>query len=105
MDWISLAIAIALLVVAVYSESHTSEKKKQSAVYLGDSALFTIILLTRTAKNGLRAFLVVNGQKGGGKVHRKPPETRLIYFTHMHGYAHHRIAGDFSRKGFWTLKA
>ncbi len=37
MDWISLAIAIALLVVAVYSESHTSEKK-QSAVYLGDSA-------------------------------------------------------------------
>lgn len=27
-----------------------------------------------------------------------PPETRLIYFTHMHGYAHHRIAGDFGRE-------
>ena len=42
MDWILLAVAIALLVVAVYSESHTTKKKKQSAVYLGDSALFTI---------------------------------------------------------------
>ncbi|MGK3285973.1 hypothetical protein ACSLOY_28595, partial [Klebsiella pneumoniae] len=32
------------------------------------------------------------------QVHRKPPETRLIYFTHMHGYSHHRIAGDFGRE-------
>ncbi|MEC4408277.1 hypothetical protein VSS05_27370, partial [Klebsiella pneumoniae] len=27
-----------------------------------------------------------------------PSETHLIYFTHMHGYAHHRIAGDFGRE-------
>ncbi|HGO4522839.1 TPA: small membrane protein, partial [Klebsiella pneumoniae] len=43
MDWISLAIAIALLVVAVYSGISYFREKKQSAVYLGDSALFTII--------------------------------------------------------------
>ena len=63
MDWISLAIAIALLVVAVYSGISYFREKKQSAVYLGDSALFTIIPSYAHRRNGLRAFLVVNGQK------------------------------------------
>ncbi|HIF0578749.1 small membrane protein [Klebsiella pneumoniae] len=63
MDWISLAIAIALLVVAVYSGISYFREKKQSAVYLGDSALFTIIPSYAHRENGLRAFLVVNGQK------------------------------------------
>ncbi|WP_227635630.1 small membrane protein, partial [Klebsiella pneumoniae] len=35
MDWILLAIAIALLVVAVYSGISYFREKKQSAVYLG----------------------------------------------------------------------
>lgn len=43
MDWILLAIAIALLVVAVYSGISYFREKKQSVVYLGDSPLFTII--------------------------------------------------------------
>ena len=45
MDWILLAIAIALLVVAVYSGISYFREKKQSVVHLGvgDSALFTII--------------------------------------------------------------
>ncbi|MDD1395064.1 small membrane protein [Klebsiella pneumoniae] len=63
MDWISLAIAIALLVVAVYTGISYYKEKKQSAVYLGDSALFTIIPSYAHRENGLRAFLVVNGQK------------------------------------------
>ena len=63
MDWILLAIAIALLVVAVYSGISYFREKKQSAVYLGDSALFTIIPSYAHRENGLRAFLVVNGQK------------------------------------------
>jgi hypothetical protein len=58
MDWISLAIAIALLVVAVYSGISYFREKKQSVVHLGvgDSALFTIILLTRTAKTASGRF-------------------------------------------------
>ena len=63
MDWILLTIAIALLVVAVYSGISYFREKKQSAVYLGDSALFTIIPSYAHRENGLRAFLVVNGQK------------------------------------------
>ncbi|WP_409563735.1 small membrane protein, partial [Klebsiella pneumoniae] len=55
MDWISLAIAIALLVVAVYSGISYFREKKQSAVYLGDSALFTIIPSYAHRENGLRA--------------------------------------------------
>ncbi|EPS1980797.1 small membrane protein [Klebsiella pneumoniae] len=43
MDWILLAIAIALLVVAVYSGISYFREKNQSVVHLGDSALFTII--------------------------------------------------------------
>ncbi len=63
MDWILLTIAIALLVVAVYSESHTTKKKKQSVVHLGDSALFTIIPSYAHRENGLRAFLRLQPQK------------------------------------------
>ena len=63
MDCVLLAIAIALLVVAVYSGISYFREKKQSAVYLGDSALFTIIPSYAHRRNGLRAFLVVNGQK------------------------------------------
>ncbi|WP_228288705.1 small membrane protein [Klebsiella quasipneumoniae] len=43
MGWILLTIAIALLVVAVYSGISYYKEKKQSVVHLGDSALFTII--------------------------------------------------------------
>ncbi|MFK8525395.1 small membrane protein [Escherichia coli] len=64
MSWshyrISLAIAIALLVVAVYSGISYFREKKQSAVYLGDSALFTIIPSYAHRENGLRAFLAGN---------------------------------------------
>lgn len=63
MDWILLAIAIALLVVAVYSGISYFREKKQSVVHLGDSALFTITSSYAHRENGLRAFLVVNGQK------------------------------------------
>ena len=62
MDWILLAIAIALLVVAVYSGISYFREKKQSVVYLGvgDSALFTIIPSYAHRENGLRAFLPGN---------------------------------------------
>ncbi len=60
MDWILLAIAIALLVVAVYSGISYFREKKQSAVHLGDSALFTIIPSYAHRENGLRAFLTGN---------------------------------------------
>ncbi|WP_407235201.1 small membrane protein [Escherichia coli] len=64
MDWILLTIAIALLVVAVYSGiSYYKEKKKQSVVHLGDSALFTIIPSYAHRENGLRAFLRLQPQK------------------------------------------
>ncbi len=63
MDWISLAIAIALLVVAVYTGISYYKEKKQSAVYLGDSALFTIIPSYAHRRNGLRAFLRLQPQK------------------------------------------
>ncbi|MDS0776192.1 small membrane protein [Escherichia coli] len=97
MDWILLAIAIALLVVAVYSGISYFREKKQSVVHLGDSALFTITSFTRTAKTASGRFWWLTGKRWW-QVHRKPPETRLIYFTHMHGYSHHRIAGDFGRE-------
>jgi hypothetical protein len=42
MDFVLLAIAIALLVVAVYSGISYFKEKNQSVVHLGDSALFTI---------------------------------------------------------------
>ncbi|PLL70032.1 hypothetical protein CWN62_30065, partial [Klebsiella pneumoniae] len=54
-------------------------------------------LLTRTAKTASGRFWQETG-KTGNKPPENPPETRLIYFTHMHGYAHHRIAGDFGRE-------
>ena len=56
MDWILLAIAIALLVVAVYSGISYYKEKKQSAVYLGDSALFTIIPSCAHRSDGLCAI-------------------------------------------------
>ncbi|MCD9725637.1 small membrane protein [Klebsiella pneumoniae] len=60
MDWILLAIAIALLVVAVYSGISYYKEKKQSVVYLSDSALFTIMSSYAHRENGLRAFLTGN---------------------------------------------
>ena len=54
-------------------------------------------LLTRTAKTASGRFWWLTGKRWW-QVHRKPPETRLIYFTHMHSYSHHRIAGDFGRE-------
>lgn len=65
MDWISLAIAIVLLVVAVYSGISYFKEKKQSVVHLGvgDSALFTIIPSYAHRENGLRAFLRLQPQK------------------------------------------
>ncbi|EON4339755.1 MULTISPECIES: hypothetical protein [Enterobacteriaceae] len=51
---------MALLVVAVYSGISYFREKKQSAVYLGDSALFTIIPSYAHRENGLRAFLAGN---------------------------------------------
>ncbi|WP_204337488.1 hypothetical protein, partial [Klebsiella pneumoniae] len=71
-------------------ESHTSEKKKQSAVYLGDSALFTITSSYAHRENGLRAFLVVNGQKvvaSTPKTARNAPDLFYAYawlFTPLH---------------------
>lgn len=62
MDWISLAIAIALLVVAVYSGISYFREKKQSAVYLGDSALFTIIPSYAHRSDALCVFLSANPQ-------------------------------------------
>ncbi|WP_306045648.1 hypothetical protein [Klebsiella quasipneumoniae] len=53
---------MALLVVAVYSGISYFREKKQSAVYLGDSALFTIIPSYAHRENGLRAFLTGNRQ-------------------------------------------
>lgn len=70
MDWISLAIAIALLVVAVYSGISYFRKKKQSVVYLGDSALFTITPSYAHRENGLRAFLRLQPQKNPQKTAR-----------------------------------
>ncbi|HHL1461728.1 Uncharacterised protein [Klebsiella pneumoniae] len=90
MDWILLAIAIALLVVAVYSGISYFREKKQSAVYLGDSALFTIIPSYAHRENGLRAFLVVNGQKvvaSTPKTARNAPDLFYAYawlFTPLH---------------------
>ena len=63
MDWILLTIAIALLVVAVYSGISYYKEKKQSVVHLGDSALFTIIPSYAHRENGLRAFLRLQPQK------------------------------------------
>lgn len=63
MDWILLAIAIALLVVAIYSGISYFREKKQSVVHLGDSALFTIIPSYAHRENGLRAFLRLQPQK------------------------------------------
>ena len=60
MDFFLLAIAIALLVVAVYSGISYFREKKQSAVYLGDSALFNITSSCTHRKNGLKAFLTGN---------------------------------------------
>ncbi|WP_337088027.1 small membrane protein [Klebsiella pneumoniae] len=60
MDWILLAIAIALLVVAIYSGISYFREKNQSVVYLGDSPLFTIIPSYAHRENGLRAFLAGN---------------------------------------------
>ena len=62
MDFFLLAIAIALLVVAVYSGISYFREKKQSVVHLGvgDSALFTIIPSCTHRKNGLKAFLTGN---------------------------------------------
>lgn len=87
MDWISLAIAIALLVVAVYSGISYFREKKQSAVYLGDSALFTIIPSYAHRENGLRAFLVVNGQKvvaSTPKTTRNAPDLFYAYASLIH---------------------
>ena len=90
MDWILLTIAIALLVVAVYSGISYFREKKQSAVYLGDSALFTIIPSYAHRENGLRAFLVVNGQKvvaSTPKTARNAPDLFYAYawlFTPLH---------------------
>lgn len=92
MDWISLAIAIALLVVAVYSGISYFREKKQSVVHLGvgDSALFTIIPSYAHRENGLRAFLVVNGQKvvaSTPKTARNAPDLFYAYawlFTPPH---------------------
>ena len=90
MDWILLAIAIALLVVAIYSGISYFREKKQSAVYLGDSALFTIIPSYAHRENGLRAFLVVNGQKvvaSTPKTARNAPDLFYAYawlFTPLH---------------------
>ena len=60
MDCVLLTIAIALLVVAVYSGISYYKEKKQSSVYLGDSALFTITSSYAHRENGLRAFLAGN---------------------------------------------
>ena len=60
MDCVLLAIAIALLVVAIYSGISYFREKKQSVVHLGDSALFTIIPSDAHRQNGLRAFLTGN---------------------------------------------
>ncbi|WP_284499092.1 small membrane protein [Escherichia coli] len=60
MDWILLAVAIVLLVVALYSGISYFREKKQSVAHLGDSALFTIIPSYAHRENGLRAFLAGN---------------------------------------------
>ncbi|HBK5225495.1 TPA: small membrane protein, partial [Enterococcus faecium] len=82
MDWTLLAIAIALLVVAVYSGISYFREKKQSVVYLGvgDSALFTIIPSYAHRENALRAFFRPEPQKSPSS-HRKPPGIALINFT------------------------
>lgn len=90
MDYVLLAIAIALLVVAVYSGISYFREKKQSVVHLGDSALFTIIPSYAHRENGLRAFLVVNGQKvvaSTPKTARNAPDLFYAYawlFTPLH---------------------
>ncbi|EPD2652220.1 small membrane protein [Escherichia coli] len=60
MDCVLLAIAIALLVVAVYSGISYFREKNQSVVHLGDSALFNITSSYAHRENGLRAFLAGN---------------------------------------------
>jgi hypothetical protein len=87
MGWILLTIAIALLVVAVYSGISYYKEKKQSVVHLGDSALFTIIPSYAHRENGLRAFLMADGQKvvaSTPKTTRNAPDLFYAYASLIH---------------------